>query len=56
MEKGAKTQLDTLEQKIKAQESGMDRVKSNWMKEVTKLKTAIKEKDAVIEKLKQDKR
>lgn len=55
VEKGAKIQLDTLEQRIKAQESGMDRVKSGWIKEVSKLKTAIKEKDAIIERLKQDK-
>ncbi|KAG8249057.1 cilium assembly [Homalodisca vitripennis] len=54
LERGAKVQLDVLEQRMKAQEAGMNKAKASWAKEMGKLKSAIKEKDATIEQLQQE--
>ncbi|XP_054275451.1 centrosomal protein of 89 kDa-like [Macrosteles quadrilineatus] len=55
LERGAKVQLDVLEQRMKAQEAGMNKAKANWAKEMGRLKTVIKEKDAAIEQLQKEK-
>lgn len=51
LERGARVQLDVLEQRMKAQEAGMTRAKASWAKELAHLKSIIKEKDAEIERL-----
>lgn len=56
VERGARMQLDCLEQRMKAQETGMDRAKAGWTKEIARLKHLVKEKEMVIEQLKQEKR
>lgn len=41
---------------MKAQEAGMNKAKANWAKEIGKLRTAIKEKDATIGQLQKDRK
>lgn len=55
LERGARMQLDVLEQRMKAQEAGMNRAKANWAKEMGRLKSVIKEKDIMIEQLQKEK-
>ncbi|XP_074102809.1 centrosomal protein of 89 kDa isoform X1 [Cotesia typhae] len=55
VQKGAKEQLDTVEKNMKIQEQGVGQMKSDYHKELQRLKLLIKQKEDVIGKLQREK-
>ncbi|CAG5108781.1 Similar to CEP89: Centrosomal protein of 89 kDa (Homo sapiens) [Cotesia congregata] len=55
VQKGAKEQLDTVEKNMKIQEQGVGQMKSDYHKELQRLKSLIKQKEDVIGKLQREK-
>lgn len=55
MQKGAKQQLDSVEKHIKNQELGVDQMKSEYSRELQRLKNLVKEKEGIIGKLQREK-
>ncbi|XP_057325319.1 protein Cep89 homolog isoform X1 [Microplitis mediator] len=55
VQKGAKEQLETVEKNMKIQEQGVGQMKSDYHKELQRLKQLIKQKEDVIGKLQREK-